>query len=89
MNKKKKKQAPFSFWFISGESQVYTVGKIGKQKIASTTLLKGHTSPESSKLSAEYTVTRLLGRLTFILSKHSRSVIELSMKIPVLGGLHL
>jgi hypothetical protein len=34
-------------------------------------------------------VTRLLGRLKFILSRHSRSVIELFMKIPVLGGLHL
>lgn len=44
-----------------GESQVYTVGRIGKHKIVSTKLSKDPSSSESSKISAENTVTRLLG----------------------------
>ncbi|CAG2212348.1 unnamed protein product [Mytilus edulis] len=44
-----------------GESQVYSVGRIGRHKIVSTKLSKDASSPENSKISTENSVTRLLG----------------------------
>lgn len=45
---------------ISGESQVYTLGKIGRHKVVSTKLSR-YGSMQAAMIAAENTVTRLLG----------------------------
>ncbi|KAL4240103.1 hypothetical protein ACF0H5_000897 [Mactra antiquata] len=44
-----------------GESQVYTVGTIGRFKVVSTKLSRHPTSNQSARISAENTITRILG----------------------------
>ncbi|XP_053392841.1 uncharacterized protein LOC123564258 isoform X1 [Mercenaria mercenaria] len=44
-----------------GESQVYTIGTIGRFKVVSTKLSRHPTSNQSARISAENTITRILG----------------------------
>ncbi|GAB1604551.1 uncharacterized protein LOC115230770 [Argonauta hians] len=48
-----------------GESQVYTIGKIGKHIVVSTKLSKG-VSRQKAMISSENTITRLLGVFSFV-----------------------
>ncbi|WAQ95491.1 CPMD8-like protein [Mya arenaria] len=45
----------------AGESQVYTVGTIGRFKVVSTKLARYPTSNQAARISAENAITRLLG----------------------------
>ncbi|XP_052791161.1 uncharacterized protein LOC128225157 [Mya arenaria] len=47
--------------FLAGESQVYTVGTIGRFKVVSTKLARYPTSNQAARISAENAITRLLG----------------------------
>lgn len=44
-----------------GESQVYTLGRIGKFKVVSTKVSRKSSSEQESRICAENTITRLLG----------------------------
>lgn len=60
-----------------GESQVYTIGTIGRFKVVSTKLSRHPTSNQSARISAENTITRILG---------SFSKVEHVLLVGVAGG---
>lgn len=46
----------------TGESQVYTIGRIGRFKVVSTKLSRKADSEQEARISTENTITRLLGK---------------------------
>lgn len=48
-----------------GESQVYTLGRIGKFKVVSTKASRKSSSEQEARICAENTITRLLGTSYF------------------------
>ena len=57
-------------FFDTGESQVYTLGRIGRFKVVSTKLSRKSSSEQEARICDENTITRLLGKIyyNFIIS---------------------
>ena len=51
-----------SNFILPGDTQVYTVGTVGRTKVVSTKLSRTPGSAQAAIISAENTVTRLLGK---------------------------